>query len=66
MSDLLIPLTAIDALRAAGIHHPATEHAWRWCFRHRHVRGLECAFKRNGRRILVDVEASAGCARSSA
>lgn len=41
MTDLLIPITDIEALKAAGIHHPATENAWRWCFRHRHIRGLE-------------------------
>jgi hypothetical protein len=57
MTDQLIPMTDVEALKAAGIHHPATENAWRWCFRHRHARGLDCAFKRNGRRIVVDVDA---------
>jgi hypothetical protein len=57
MTDLLIPMTDVEALKAAGIHYPATENAWRWCFRHRHDRGLDNAFKRNGRRIVVDVDA---------
>jgi hypothetical protein len=57
MTDLLIPITDVEALKAAGIHHPGSENAWRWCFRHRHARGLDYAFKRNGRRILVDVDA---------
>jgi hypothetical protein len=64
MTDLLIPITDIEALKAAGIHHPATENAWRWCFRHRHIRGLEGAFKRNGRRIVVDVNAFKAAVRS--
>jgi hypothetical protein len=51
-------------LKAAGIHHPATENAWRWCFHHRHIRGLEGAFKRNGRRIVVDVNAFKAAVRS--
>ena len=57
MTDLLIPLTDVEALKAAGIHYPATENAWRWCYRHRHARGLASAFKLNGRRIVVDVDA---------
>jgi hypothetical protein len=57
MTDLLIPITDVEALKAAGILHPGSENAWRWCFRYRHVRGLEYAFKRNGRRIVVDVDA---------
>src|SRR5262245_5759119 len=66
MTDLLIPMTDVDALKAAGIHYPATEYGWRWCFRHRHVRGLDNAFKRNGRRIVVDVEAFKAAVRNRA
>jgi len=50
----LIPLTDLDGLRAAGISYPATEHGWRWLYRHRHARGLEDAFRRIGRRIVLD------------
>jgi hypothetical protein len=65
MTDLLIPITDVQALKAAGIHYPATENAWRWCFRHRDARGLASAFKRNGRRIVVDVDAFKAAVRSS-
>jgi hypothetical protein len=65
MTDLLIPLTDVDALKAAGIHYPATENAWRWCYRHRYDRGLAGAFKLNGRRIVVDVDAFKAAVRSS-
>lgn len=50
----LIPLTDLDSLRAAGIAYPATEHGWRWLYRHRHARGLEDAFRTIGRRIVLD------------
>ena len=65
MTDLLIPLTDVEALKAAGIHYPATENAWRWCYRHRHARGLASAFKLNGRRIVVDVDAFKAAVRRS-
>jgi hypothetical protein len=66
MADLLIPMTDVEALKAAGIHYPATENSWRWCFRHRHSRGLDQAFKRNGRRIVVDVDAFKAALRNGA
>jgi len=50
----LIPLTDLDGLRAAGIAYPSTEHGWRWLYRHRHARGLSDAFRRIGRRIVLD------------
>jgi hypothetical protein len=65
VTDLLIPLTDVEALRAAGIHYPATEDAWRWCYRHRHARGVAGAFKLNGRRIVVDVDAFKAAVRGS-
>jgi len=55
MTPVLIPLTDLEGLRAAGIVYPKTVHAWRWLFRHRHERGLADAFPRIGDRILVDV-----------
>ena len=54
MTDLLISMTDVEALKAAGIHYPATESAWRRCVRRRHVCGLENAYKRSGRRTVVD------------
>ena len=59
-SDMTAPsfvaLTDIENLRAAGIAYPSTVHGWRWLFRHRHERGLGDAFRRIGRRIVVDPE----------
>jgi hypothetical protein len=55
MAPMLIPLTDLESLREAGIAYPKTVHAWRWLFRHRHERGLDKAFCRVGRRILLDV-----------
>lgn len=52
----LIPMHDIDALREAGVHYPATPESWRWLFRTRSERGVEDAFCRCGRRILVDTE----------
>lgn len=49
-----IPMTDLDTLRAAGICYPTTLNGWRWLFRNRHERGLEDAFRRIGRRIVVD------------
>jgi hypothetical protein len=54
MTPMLIPLTDPESLRAAGIVYPSTVHAWRWLYRHRHERGLDDAFRRVGRRILLD------------
>lgn len=61
-----IPITDADALRAAGVAYPTTEHAWRWLFRVRHERGLDRAFVRVGRRILVDVPTYLDAIRSRA
>ena len=51
-----VALTDLKNLRAAGIAYPSTIHGWRWLFRHRHERGLDDAFRRIGRRIVVDPE----------
>lgn len=61
----LVPLTDVAALRAAGIHYPDTVDAWRWLYRCRHDRGLDRAFRRIGRRVLVDVPAYLDAVRSS-
>lgn len=60
----LVPLTDLAALRAAGIHYPASVDAWRWAYRNRHERGLARAFRRQGRRIVVDVPAYLDAVRS--
>ncbi len=52
----IVALTDLASLRAAGIAYPDTEHAWRWLYRKRVERGLDAAFMRQGRRILVNVE----------
>ena len=52
----LIPLTDQRGLTDAGIAYPSTTESWRWLFRHRLERGVEAAFLRCGRRILVDTE----------
>jgi hypothetical protein len=49
-----VALTDLTNLRAAGIAYPSTVHGWRWLFRHRHERGLDDAFRRIGRRIVID------------
>ena len=49
-----VALTDLTNLRAAGIAYPSTVHGWRWLFRHRHERGLDDAFRRVGRRIVID------------
>jgi hypothetical protein len=51
----LVPLTDLAALRAAGVLYPTTVDGWRWLFRVRNERGLGRAFRRIGRRVLVDV-----------
>lgn len=55
--NVLIPITEPDRLTAVGIGYPSTYRQWQWVFRHRTERGLERAFVRTGRRILVDVTA---------
>lgn len=57
MSDmpLLIPITEPECLRQAGIYYPTTYGGWQWAYRNRQSRGLDRAFVRSGRRILVDV-----------
>ena len=52
----LIPLTDQRGLTDAGIAYPSTTESWRWLFRHRVERGLDEAFLRVGRRILVDTD----------
>ena len=54
-SQTLIPINDADRLLDAGISYPKTEHSWRWLYRKRHEHGLDVAFRRVGRRILVDV-----------
>ena len=51
-----VALTDLANLRSAGIAYPSTIHGWRWLYRHRHERGLDDAFRRVGRRIVVDPE----------
>lgn len=51
----IVPLTDIDRLRALGAEYPKTVDAWRWLYRCRHERGMADAFRRSGRRVLVDV-----------
>lgn len=51
----LIPMIDTESLSQAGIGYPNTIHAWRWLYRHRQERGFTKAFRRIGRRILVDV-----------
>lgn len=65
-TPILLPITDIAALRAAGIHYPATVDAMRWLHRHRAERGLSHAFKRVGRRVLVDVPAFLAAIRDQA
>jgi hypothetical protein len=60
----LIPMTDIEALRAAGISYPQSVNAWRWLYRNRHERGVAGAFRRVGRRIVVDAPAFLCAVRS--
>jgi hypothetical protein len=62
----LVPLTDIESLRAAGVAYPSTVHSWRWLYRHRDERGLAGAFRRIGRRIVVDTEAYTRLVREQA
>lgn len=52
---LLLPLTDVQALAAAGLGWPRTPQAWRWLYRRREERGLQEAFCTVGRRVLVNV-----------
>jgi hypothetical protein len=56
MAPLLIPITDLAAMREAGIVYPSTVDGFRWLFRKRYERGLDNAFRRVGRRILLDTE----------
>jgi len=63
MSEL-IPMNDLEALKAAGVLYPQTEHGWRWLYRHRKTKGFCSVFRRVGRRILVDVPAYIETVRS--
>jgi hypothetical protein len=63
-SQTLIPIIEGDLLLAAGIAYPSTVDSWRWLYRNRHDRGLDEAFRRVGRRILVDVPVYLECVRA--
>jgi hypothetical protein len=63
---ILVPITDINALKAAGIHYPATVEGWRWAYRMRTDRGLDHAFIRHGRRVLVDIPAYLKAVRTQA
>lgn len=65
-APIFVALTDLTNLRAAGIAYPSTVHGWRWLFRHRHERGLEDAFRRIGRRIVVDPQRYRELVRDSA
>lgn len=56
-TPVLIPLTDLAALNAAGIAYPQTIDGWRWLYRMRRERGLDSAFRRVGCRVLVDAPA---------
>jgi len=65
-TPVFVALTDLTNLRAAGITYPSTLHGWRWLFRHRHERGLDDAFRRIGRRIVVDPQRYRELVRDSA
>lgn len=65
MDAILIPMTDLSALRSAGVFYPHTQQSWRWLYRCRAERGLNDAFVRVGRRILVDVSMYLALARVS-
>lgn len=64
-SALLVPISNSARLRDL-VGYPESEHAWRWLYRRRKERGLEQAFIRVGRRILVDVPAYVAALRKQA
>lgn len=51
----IVSITNIDAIRRAGVEHPATVDAWRWAYRRRHENGLADAFRKINGRVCVDV-----------
>jgi hypothetical protein len=53
----IVPLTDIEAIRAAGVLYPATVDGWRWLYRQRAARGMTHVFLRVGRRIMIDLPA---------
>lgn len=53
----IVPITDIGAIRAAGVHYPATVDGWRWLYRFRAERGMAHVFPRVGRRVMVDIPA---------
>ena len=62
--DALIPITDVAGLKEAGIKYPETVYGWRWLYRVRVERGLQRAFRRVGRRVLVDTAAYRDAIRS--
>lgn len=62
----LIPLTDLKSLRQAGVVYPDSVDGWRWLYRIRDQRGLDQAFRRVGRRVLVDVPAYLAAVRGNA
>jgi hypothetical protein len=65
VNAILIPITDLEALKAAGLLYPATVDAWRWAYRRRKERGLSEAFVKFGSRILVDVTRFANLTRTA-
>jgi|GEM_PF-2080384 len=66
MAPTLVPLTDLATIREAGICYPSTVHGWRWLYRCRAERGLESAFRRQGRRVVLDVPAYLAAVRERA
>jgi hypothetical protein len=54
MAPAFVLITDLAGMREAGITYPSTVAGFRWLFRQRHQRGLDDAFRRVGRRILLD------------
>lgn len=54
MTPVFVLITDLAGMRAAGITYPSTVDGFRWLFRRRHERGMDDAFRRVGRRILLD------------
>jgi hypothetical protein len=54
----LVPLK-VEALRAGGILHPATQDALEWLYRHRDRNGMAGAFLKVGGRRCIDLVAFA-------
>lgn len=62
----IVPITDLDAIRAAGVHYPETVDGWRWLYRQRAERRLEHVFPRLGRRVMVDIPAYVEALRQQA